>query len=101
MIVLAILKATHHIINTIAIKIKLPDNYTITESIFWFGTDRFGRDLLSRLIYGIRISLSVGFISVIISLIIGILLRLLAGNRGIIDSTIMWLVNVVWQYQHF
>ena len=53
--------------------------------------------MLSRLIYGIRISLSVGFISVIISLIIGIHLGLLAGYyRGMIDSIIMWLVNVVW-----
>ena len=79
------------------LKKKLPNNYIITESTFWFGTDRFGRDLLSRIIYAIRVSLSVGFIAVTISLIIGVFLGLIAGYyRGIIDSIIMWLVNVVW-----
>jgi len=72
-------------------------DFKIREQTYWFGTDTFGRDLLSRMLYGIRISLAVGFIAVFISLIIGISLGLLAGYfRGRIDNVIMWFVNVVW-----
>lgn len=71
--------------------------YKVTEQTFWLGTDKYGRDLLSRMLYGIRVSLSVGLIAVFISLIIGISLGLSAGYfRGRIDAAIMWLVNVVW-----
>ncbi len=64
---------------------------------YWLGTDAFGRDILSRLIIGTRVSLAVGLIAVIISLTLGILLGALAGYyRGWIDEAIMWLVNVTW-----
>ena len=63
----------------------------------WLGTDKYGRDILSRLIIGIRVSLSVGLIAILISLTIGILLGAVAGFfRGWIDDTIMWLINVIW-----
>jgi peptide/nickel transport system permease protein len=46
---------------------KLPASFTTTKK-FWLGTDKFGRDILSRIIIGTRVSLSVGLITVIISL---------------------------------
>ncbi len=71
-------------------------NYIVTRK-FILGTDRLGRDLLSRMLIGTRVSLSVGFIAVIISLIIGLLLGSMAGYfRGWVDEAIMWLINVVW-----
>jgi len=64
---------------------------------FFLGTDRFGRDFYSRLLLGTRVSLSVGFISVSISLLIGLILGSVAGYfRGRTDDVIMWFINVVW-----
>lgn len=69
----------------------------VIERTYVLGTDKFGRDILSRLIIGVRVSLSVGFIAVLISLTIGILLGALAGYfRGWIDDAVMWLINVIW-----
>lgn len=69
----------------------------LQERSYILGTDRFGRDLLSRLLIGTRVSLSVGFISVFISLLIGISLGAIGGFfRGWIDDVIVWLINVVW-----
>ena len=69
------------------------------EPLFLLGTDRFGRDIYTRLIYGMRVSLSVGLISESIALAIGIILGALAGYfRGWVDDGIMWFVNVVWSF---
>lgn len=69
----------------------------IVKRTFWLGTDKFGRDILSRLIVGVRVSLAVGLIAVLISLSIGIVLGLIAGYfGGKTDAAIMWLINVVW-----
>ncbi|OUV70017.1 MAG: peptide transporter [Flavobacteriales bacterium TMED123] len=71
--------------------------FEINEQTFWFGTDKYGRDLLSRILLGTRVSLAVGFIAVLISLLIGISLGAVAGYfRGKVDDVIMWLINVVW-----
>jgi peptide/nickel transport system permease protein len=72
-------------------------NNAITSFTFPLGTDKFGRDILSRLIVGIRVSLSVGLITVLISLSIGLILGSLAGYfRGHTDNIIMWFINVIW-----
>lgn len=64
---------------------------------FVLGTDKFGRDILSRLIVGVRVSLGVGLVTVVLSVIIGVLLGAVAGYfRGWVDDAIMWLINVVW-----
>lgn len=69
----------------------------VSEKTFILGTDKYGRDLLSRMLVGIRISLAIGFVAVFISLIIGVTLGAIAGYfGGKVDATIMWLINVTW-----
>ena len=64
---------------------------------FILGTDQFGRDFLSRLLLGTRISFSVGFIAVFMSILIGIFVGSLGGFfRGRVDDLMLWLINVVW-----
>lgn len=76
---------------------KQVKNNQIHHQTFWLGTDRFGRDILSRIIVGVRVSLSVGLVAVIISLVIGIFLGSIAGYfRGRTDDIVTWLINVVW-----
>lgn len=63
---------------------------------FWMGTDQFGRDVLTRIIYGARISLMMGFVAVAISVTAGSLIGLLAGYyRGVVDVIAGRLVDVM------
>lgn len=69
----------------------------IQTQTFWLGTDKYGRDILSRILLGTRVSLSVGLITVLLSIGIGGLLGSLAGYLGgKTDGAIMWFINVMW-----
>jgi peptide/nickel transport system permease protein len=69
----------------------------VKTQTFWLGTDKYGRDILSRLLVGVRVSLAVGMVTVLLSLTVGVLLGALAGYfRGRVDEIILWLVNVIW-----
>ena len=77
--------------------LRLLANSPVITQTYYAGTDKFGRDMLSRLIIGVRVSLGVGLIAVVLSLTIGILLGAIAGfYRGWIDECIMWFINVIW-----
>ena len=69
----------------------------ITRKTYWLGTDRYGRDMLSRLMGGTWISFTVGFISILISLFIGISFGAVAAYYGgVVDDIIVWFINVIW-----
>ena len=63
----------------------------------WLGTDMLGRDILSRMVKGMQISILVGLMAVTISLIVGILIGLIAGYfEGLIDELLMLFINSMW-----
>jgi peptide/nickel transport system permease protein len=69
------------------------------NSTFWLGTDEFGRDILSRLLYGARVSFQVGFVSVGLAGTVGTVLGLIAGyNRGWVDSIIVMVADVIFAF---
>lgn len=63
----------------------------------WLGTDHLGRDVMSRLLIGSRVSLAVGILSVFLSLLIGLSLGLISGYfGGKVDASIMWFASIIW-----
>jgi ABC-type dipeptide/oligopeptide/nickel transport system permease subunit len=72
-------------------------SYKTSSHSFPLGTDRFGRDFLSRMILGARFTLIIGLLSVLISLLIGVAIGALAGYYGgWVDTVLSWFMNVVW-----
>jgi peptide/nickel transport system permease protein len=72
------------------------------SSRHWLGTDQVGRDVLSRMLYGARVSLAVGFVSVGIATVIGIALGAAAGyHGGMVDASVMRLVDLMLVFPRF
>jgi peptide/nickel transport system permease protein len=70
---------------------------TTSTRTYWLGTDKAGRDELSRLLLGTRISLGIGLVAVLISLALGVVVGALAGYfGGWLDSVLLGLMTVVW-----
>lgn len=74
----------------------LNNNFDFPGRIHWLGSDELGRDTLTRLVWGTRISLGVGFLTVAIQLTVGASIGLLAGYYGrVVDDVLMRVVDVV------
>jgi len=72
-------------------------SYEYSMHTFLFGTDRFGRDVMSRMVTGGQYTIIIGLLSVLISLIIGVTIGALAGYfGGFIDQLLSWFMNVIW-----
>ncbi|HPA46416.1 MAG TPA: ABC transporter permease [bacterium] len=80
----------------------LEDKVSPPSSTYWMGTDRFGRDVFARVMYGARVSLFVGFVSQGIAVLIGLPLGALGGYfRGRTDDAVVWLISVFWSFPPF
>ena len=96
-------KVTFRTIENVIVSINREDliddviNNNIIYEKFYLGTDKHGRDLLSRLMSGTIVSLSIGTISVIISLVLGLFFGAVSGYYGgWVDDLILWFINIIW-----
>ena len=73
------------------------DSYSFPSAKHWLGTDKYGMDMLTRLMYGGRVSLMIGFIVIVIQTVLGVILGGLAGYfGGWVDDLIMRLVDIFY-----
>lgn len=73
------------------------EGYGVVQHTYWLGTDAFGRDMLSRLLLGTRISLGIGLLAVLVSLVLGVTLGAAAGYAGgRTDAAIQGGMTIIW-----
>ena len=78
-------------------EVSLPDALSPPSASHWLGTDALGRDLLSRLLYGARVSLAVGIVATLVSLVIGVSYGATSGYLGgRVDSVMMRVVDILY-----
>ena len=81
---------------------SIAESYQSPSTKHWFGTDKFGRDVFVRFLYGGRISILVALCSVLLTLCIGIPYGLLSGYvGGFLDSCLSWIINVFMAFPQF
>jgi len=82
---------------TISVQQAFLEKERIKNHCFYLGSDRYGRDILSRLLIGARVSIAVGLVAVLLSLSIGVFLGAIAGYfGGRVDNVVMFVVNIFW-----
>lgn len=85
------------LVKTLPEQQKFISSERLEKHTFYLGSDRYGRDILSRLLIGSRVSIAVGLVAVLLSLSIGVFLGSIAGYfGGHVDSFVMFIVNIFW-----